>query len=171
MSTALERSHLPTRVTGSSWAWTRDVAVLGGATGWLAPGAVLSFTDPIALVGGLVGLATGASLGAMLPRLLEMMRGSLPIPLLLVAGVVGGALWGALVGAVTATVLGTATFAGFGAAAGALTAGLQFGWFWFPYTFQTVRRGRTWPVLAAACGMAPAIGWLAIATLSVLLSV
>ncbi len=43
-----------------------------------------------------------------------------------------------------------------------LAGALQFGLLWFPYTFQTVRRGRRWPLVVGAVLVTPVLGWAAV---------
>jgi len=159
-------------VVGEPRTWSRDLALVGFVTGFAAPAACFGwFVSPaFCVLAAPVGGAIGALLGRAMPGLLDRVRGRVPIALLLVIlGPVLGALWGGMTGlgaglaaqAWYALVGGTPALFGpelpvVGAAYGTAAGAVQLGWFWFPYTFQTVRRGRRWPVLAAAMLLAPA---------------
>jgi len=140
----------PRPITGSPLAWARDLALLGGGssfalsmlfTGMVPAGFPLAVGLVTGVTGGLVGLAT--------PAALDAVRGRLSLRVLGLLAPIAGALWGGAAGATAAAVSGTAAWP-LGLIAGAVAGGLQLGWFWLPYTVQTVRGGRTWPILVAA---------------------
>ena len=78
--------------------------------------------------------------------------------LLMMLGPLAGLLWGGMVGAVGFAASGLAIPLVLCAGCAALAGALQFGLFWFPYTFQTVRGARCWPVVLGACLLTPVIG-------------
>jgi hypothetical protein len=139
-----------TRVTGRPAAWARDMALVGGLTSAILP-TMLSGVSPsmFGLYAGIAGAITGALLGAAMPAVLDRARRHVPLWALLMAGPLVGCAWGALAGG-----LGSLPFSGDTLAlaliSGGIAGALQFGWWWFPYTFQTVRGGRTWPVMLAS---------------------
>lgn len=148
------------RRTGHPRQWSRDLGLIGGVTSLAAPSmAVVAGLAPIAYapIAGIIGASTGAAIGMVMPALLDLCRRRIPIPILWVLGVVLGGCWGAVVGLfaaalVTPQLLLVSVFA-------AMVGGaMQFGGVWFPYAFQTVRRGRTWPVVLSACLASPGIG-------------
>ena len=150
-------ADLPVRVTGRSLPWARDLALVAGASAGLAPLAIFGLGS-FALSATVVGVVSGGLIGLGAPRLLDAVRGRLPLTVLATLGLGIGALWGAGIGAVAGaaeqTILGPSTTTW----AAALIGAVQLGVFWFPYTFQTVLRGRTWPIVAATCGLAPLTG-------------
>ena len=137
------------RVAGRPLAWSRDMALVGGLTSGFAPFAAGSLAPsgyaPTALV---LWLVTGALLGLCMPALLEQVRGRVPLAGLLLLSPVAGFAWGALAGGLAGLPFGSSS-AILGFFCGGATGAVQLGWFWFPYTFQSVRRGRTWPVVAS----------------------
>lgn len=152
-------SLAPHPVTGHPLAWARDLALLGGgssaALSLLLVGMVpVGFAPAVAVTAGL----SGAALGLAMPTLLDAARGRVPLWLLAAAAPAVGGLWGGLAGAAAGLVVG-GTAPALGAVAGAVAGAGQLGWFWFPYTFQTVRGGRTWPLLALAAVALPVVAW------------
>ncbi len=156
--------QFPARVTGSPRRWALDFAIIGGVTSVLAP--LFAFGSPVfAVAAGFWGAATGMAIGRLLPETLERVRGRFPIPVLLALGVPIGAVWGGVTGALAGLTLGSADTALFGAMVASVAGAVQFGWLWFPYTFLTVLNRTTIPVVAAACVVAPTLGWLGIMAL------
>jgi hypothetical protein len=153
-------------VTGQPREWARDMAIVGGVTASLAPLPALTLGATAGFIGGtaLAGTLTGAALGAAMPGLLERVRGRLPLSILMVLGPVPGALWGGIVGAVGSVLSGVGTPLTLCVLCAAIAGAIQFGLFWFPYTFQTVRGARRWPVVLAACLATPIIGLLTVLT-------
>ncbi|MEL6348483.1 MAG: hypothetical protein AAFV53_35580 [Myxococcota bacterium] len=152
-------------VTGSPARWARDMAVIGGSASVSMPlmGALLVGL-PIGYVAaaGIAGAVTGGGVGALMPGLLERLRGRIPLAALLVGlGPIIGALWGAAVGVLAAPAVGAHMLP-----LSVLTAGiggaLQFGLWWFPYTFQTVRKAPVLPVVLMAAVSAPILGVLTV---------
>ena len=153
------------RVTGVPALWARDMAIVGGVTSGIAPMPALALGATAGFIGGtaVAGALTGAALGAMMPVALERLRGRLPLSVLMVLGPLPGALWGALVGTAGFYLSGiSSTPLVLCVGCAALAGAIQFGLFWFPYTFQTVRDGRRWPVVLGACLGAPLIGVLTV---------
>lgn len=152
----------PHPVTGSPLRWARDMALVGGGTSAFVP-ALVSGLAPAGYpwVAAAVGLGTGALLGLAMPTLLDLVRGKVPLPVLLLCSVGLGAAWGGVAGALAGVPFG-ANNAGLGLIAGSIAGAAQFGWWWFPYTFQTVRGGRTWPLLVAAAFALPVVSALSV---------
>lgn len=152
----------PHPVTGSPLRWARDMALVGGGTSAFVP-ALVSGLAPSGypLAAALVGAVTGALLGLAMPTLLDLVRGKVPLPLLLVGSLLLGAAWGGVAGAMAGVPFGAGN-AGLGLVAGSIAGAAQFGWWWFPYTFQTVRGGRTWPLLVAAVFTLPVVSALSV---------
>ena len=158
-------------VVGDTRTWSRDLALVGGVTGFAAPTAMFGWlvSPAFCVAAGPAGAAIGWALGRFIPWLLERVRGRVPIPvLLLLLGPALGAFWGGGTGLVAgllaelwyaSTGSEPALFAGtlpiLGASFGLVAGAVQLGWFWFPYTFQTVRRAPRWPVMALAMLLAP----------------
>ena len=158
-------------VTGQPQRWARDFALIGATTSAVAPTMAAAFGVSwlYALAAAIAGAGTGALLGAMMPALLDRVRGRVPLPLLAAVGPLLGALWGASVG-VLASVVHPDMLA-FSVLAASVGGAVQFGLFWFPYTFQTVRGARVWPVVLAACLCAPLAGVISIvSTISIAFS-
>ncbi|MFT5679110.1 MAG: hypothetical protein ACI8RZ_000014 [Myxococcota bacterium] len=153
------------QVTGRPAHWARDMAIVGGVTASLAPLPALALGATAAFIGGtaVTGAVTGAALGAVMPGVLERVRGRLPLPVLMVLGPIPGALWGGIVGAVGFALSGVGVPLALCVLCAALAGAVQFGLFWFPYTFQTVRGARRWPVVLGACAVTPMIGLLTVA--------
>lgn len=138
-------------------AWTRDLALIGAASALpLAPaGLPWSFT----LLSALVAAAGGALIGLTAPLLLHRRVRRVPLVLLMPAAFGLGGLWGSVTGVVVAALTSaswTATVPLF-ATAGAL----QLGWSWIPYCIGLARFRTTWPIVLAACALAPLVGWMA----------
>lgn len=153
-------------VTGEARDWARDMAIVGGVTASLAPLPALALGATVAFIGGtaVTGAVTGAALGAAMPGVLERLRGRLPLSVLMVLGPLPGALWGGTVGAVGFALSGVGTPLALCVLCAAIAGALQFGLFWFPYTFQTVRGAARWPVVLGACALTPLIGLLTVVT-------
>ena len=150
-------------VTGVPMVWARDFALIGGVTSLVAPLLGMGFGVSAAYVATATaaGAATGGALGAAMPTLLERVRGRVPLWVLALLGPVLGAAWGATVGATADVLSGTGMLQLSLITAG--TAGaVQLGLTWFPYTFQTVRGGRRWPVVLGAMFVAPLAAFISI---------
>lgn len=159
-------------LVGSPTRWARDWAIIGLASGALAPIGVGVLSSPLGLpfvlAAGLVGMLVGAAIGAAAPPVLERVRGKMPIAALLMLGLPIGAVWGALAGLAGGLATGdleTAVLTVFGAG---VAGAAQLGAAWFPYTFLSVLQRRTWPVVLLSVLAAPLLGWLAIVLLLVL---
>lgn len=151
-------------VTGSPSTWARDLAFVGGVSGIVAPGLVIA--DPLfSLTAGLAGALLGAMLGAMGAPALEWLRPRAPLWTLVLAAPIVGAGWGALSG-VAGGLVGGAAFGSeaplLGAIMGAGAGMVQLGWMFLPYMVATVLRLPRWPVLLAASGLTPMLGWIAV---------
>ena len=160
------------RITGRPLEWARDMALVGGITSATLP-ALLSNVAPtnFAIYAGIAGTLTGALFGALMPAALDRLRNRVPLWALLMAGPVIGCAWGGLAGALASLPFSSDTLR-LGVLAGAIAGGLQFGWWWFPYTFQTVRGRRTWPVMLTAAVVLPLIaGAVFFATMALVLGV
>lgn len=148
--TTAARTHpalLAPRVAGRPLAWARDMAFVGATTSAFAPWAAGNLAPSgYWQVSAVVGLVTGALLGLAMPALIDLVRGRVPLLLLVLGSVLLGAAWGGLTGGLAGLAFGGIS-AQLGVVAGAAAGGFQLGWFWFPYTFQSVRGGRTWPLL------------------------
>jgi hypothetical protein len=152
---------LPAPLTGAPATWSRDWAIVGGVTGYLAPaGAMFGATaHPWLVACTATFVLGGAILGQIVPRLLERSRGRVPLT---VVGVVLpptlvllGMLWAGLAAAWVGAPVGPA------AIFGAVAAGFQVGVFWLPYTVAAVLDRPRWPVVIAACMVAPLLGFVA----------
>jgi hypothetical protein len=143
------------RVGGSPAAWSRDLAIVVGATSAFAPAMAagqLFAGYPISAM--CIGAVTGAVLGAAMPALIDLVRGRVPLALVVAASLALGAVWGGLTGMLAGVPFGWDA-AALGLAAGGAAGAVQLGGFWFPYTFQSVRGGRTWPVVVGALLVLP----------------
>jgi hypothetical protein len=151
----------PHPITGSPTAWARDLALLGGGTSLLLSmvltGMVSSGAFPIWV--GLASAAAGGSVGMVTPWVLDAVRGRVPLFVMALLAPVAGAVWGGGAGAVAGSIVGGEN-ALLGLIAGAIAGGFQLGWWWFPYTVQTVRGGRTWLVMLGALAMLPVVAWV-----------
>lgn len=158
-------------VTGQAKDWARDMAIVGGVTAGLAPLPAIPLGATAGFIAGTAaaGLLTGAALGAAMPGVLEWVRGRLPIPVLMMLGPIPGAVWGGIVGGVGGALSTVGVPVGLCVVCAAIAGAMQFGLFWFPYTFQTVRGERRWPVVLAACLATPLIGLLTVFTTLTLL--
>jgi len=162
---------LRARVAGHPLRWSRDLAFVGATTSGFAP---LMVTDlaphGYAAISTLVGLLTGGALGVVMPAALDRVRGRVSLLMLLALAALTGLAWGGLTGALSGLPFGD-TNAFLGLCAGGVTGALQFGWLWFPYTFQSVRRCSTWPVIALSVVALPFVSAAGImATITVALS-
>ncbi|MBX2803198.1 MAG: hypothetical protein KTR31_36295 [Myxococcales bacterium] len=157
-------AELPARVTGRSVPWARDLAIVTGASAYLAPWLVWGAWS-MSTIAGVCGVLTGVAIGVTTPWLLERVRGRVPLPVLAALGFGVGAAWGAGVGAFVGimgpTLLGPTNTA----LAAAMIGSVQLGLFWFPYTFLTVLGRPTWPVVVASSALAPVVGWLVFSAL------
>lgn len=149
----------PHPITGRPTAWARDLALLGGVSSFalsmLFTGMVpAGFPAAVGLVTG----ATGALVGLATPAALDRLRGRVSLWVLALLAPLAGAAWGGAAGAAAASLSNSAPWP-LSLVAGALAGGLQLGWFWLPYTMQTVRGGRTWPVMVAAVFALPFVAW------------
>ncbi|MDG1479789.1 MAG: hypothetical protein P8R54_09365 [Myxococcota bacterium] len=148
-------------VTGEPRVWARDMAIVGGVTAFLAPMPALPLAT-MWFIGAttVTGAVTGAAFGAAMPGALEVLRRRLPLAALLAFGPIPGALWGGIVGALGFGLSGGVAPLAVCVLCAAIAGALQFGLFWFPYTFQTVRGAPRWPVVLGACVLTPLIGVL-----------
>ncbi|MBX2796921.1 MAG: hypothetical protein KTR31_04605 [Myxococcales bacterium] len=159
---------VPQRITGSPLRWGRDLAIVGAVTGFAAPAAVFGVaTGPFLMASILAGLGCGLILGAEMPAFLESARRRLSLGEIAVRCVAVGGGLGAFVGLVAAEAAGQ-IFLGSFAVAG-LAGALQFGWLWLPYTVLTVLERPTWPVVLAACLVAPVLGHAAVGITNLLI--
>lgn len=160
-------------VTGRPRVWARDMAIFGGVTCVAVPGILHTFAPDLYFVwAGLAGMLTGGVLGLVMPRALEALRGRVPIKVLVTLGFPIGAAWGALVGLLASAPYGfSGSVVALGVVCASLAGAVQFGWWWFPYTFQTVRGRRTWPLTVVAVLATPVLAWLAFAAAMFAMSV
>ena len=151
-------------VTGEPRVWARDMAIVGGVTAFLAPMPALPLAT-MWFIGAttVTGAVTGAALGAAMPGTLEFLRRRLSLAALVAIGPIPGALWGGIVGALGFALSGGVTPLAVCVLCAAIAGALQFGLFWFPYTFQTVRGAPRWSVVLGACVLTPLIGALTVA--------
>jgi hypothetical protein len=156
---------VPSRVTvtGDPSTWARDLAIVGGVTGFAAPALVIA--DPVfSLAAAVAGASLGLALGASVATALERLRTLVPLWMLICASPFVGLAWGGAKGFLAGLVGGSA-FGSEAPALGLLLGGLagmvQLGWFFLPYTVLAVTRGPRWPVVLAAFGVAPMLGWVA----------
>jgi len=161
-------------VLGTAHQWRRDFSLLGALIGGLAPAIMWTVPwlgVPLSLAGAALGALTGARFGLLLRSQTNTLRGSLPIPAMMLYLPLLGGLWGGLV----AGTAGALTAGSFALLAGELTAALAIGAYggalsavvgamvgaavvgllWFPYAFLSVMRQRRWPVFVGAAVMAP----------------
>lgn len=150
----------PSSSVGRAVAWSRDMAIVGAATSFLAVYGLDSSFRPSMLVVAAIGAAVGGVFGLVFRRLvLAWLR--LPILAWIPISLVLGGLWGGTVASIGGLLLargGTFVLAGFGATAGAL----QLGWFWLPYAVRSGRGKSTWPVVTAAILVGSVIGYAAL---------
>ncbi|MCB9684038.1 MAG: hypothetical protein H6735_03220 [Alphaproteobacteria bacterium] len=153
-------------LVGPPTRWARDWALIGLASGALAPIGLGMWSNPagIAFVvaAGLVGMIVGAAIGGFAPAVLERVRGRWPIPALLMLGLPIGAVWGALAGLAGGLAVGDPSFLVYSVFGAAIAGAAQLGATWFPYTFLSVLQRRTWPVVLLSVLAAPLLGWLAV---------
>lgn len=138
------------RLTGRPRVWARDMALMGGLSSALVPTLLVVFVPwPYPLIAGALGLGSGAVLGAGMPAFLNWVRRFAPPWGLLLASPFLGLVWGGGTGALAGLAFGT-NAAMLGLVAGGIAGAVQLTLWWFPYTFQTVRGARTWPVTLAS---------------------
>ena len=154
-------------VTGQPQVWARDMAIVGGVTSLLAPlpAIALGSNAPFIVITAVTGCLTGAALGTAMPGLLERVRGRVPLAVLMALGPLPGAVWGGVVGTMGGAFSGVMVPMWLCMIAASLAGAIQFGLFWFPYTFQTVRGARCWPVVLGACLATPIIGLITVMTI------
>jgi hypothetical protein len=143
---------------GSAGQWSRDLAIVGGGTSFLAiffvergMGGGLGATFMFAATG--FGALIGALFGLALRRLLlAWLR--LPIVAWMPISLLLGGLWGSAVGALAMLVAegGRAqlSLTALSAVVAGIAGALQLGWFWLPYAVRSGRGKSTWPVVVAA---------------------
>jgi len=155
---------------GERRSWVRDLTIIGGVSGALAPAAVGFLMPGYVLLAGAFGAGSGAVVGHLAASMLTKERvRRLPVAGLLVGGVGLGALWGALTGFGAALGLGAFAHGGGGvllalsALLASVAGAIQLGWFWLPYAILRARGRRTWPLVVVASLLAPALGWAALA--------
>ncbi len=160
---------------GERRTWVRDLTIIGGLSGALAPAAVGMMPPGYVFLAGLFGAGSGAVVGWLASSMLSSARvRRWPVAGLLVGGIGLGALWGAMTGLGAA--LGLGPFGGGGLALlflsallAAVAGALQLGWFWLPYAILRARGGRTWPLVLFASLLAPGLGWAALGAFSLVL--
>ncbi|MCB9695384.1 MAG: hypothetical protein H6738_01200 [Alphaproteobacteria bacterium] len=159
-------------LAGPPTRWARDWALIGLASGALAPIGLGMLSSPggqaFVVAAGLVGMMVGGLIGALAPAALERVRGRLPIPALLMLGLPLGAIWGALAGLAGGLAVGDSNFLDFAVFGAAVAGAAQLGATWFPYTFLSVLQRRTWPVVLLSVLAAPLLGWVGVILLVVL---
>lgn len=143
------------RRTGSPLAWARDLGLIGGVTSYVLP-SMMGPIPPAGFAGwaGGLGALGGVLLGLAAPALLDLVRGRVAIRWLVLLAPLVGAAWGGSAGALA----GLLTDPGseiLGLLAGGIAGAMQLGVWWFPYTFQTVRGARSWPVVVGALVVSP----------------
>jgi hypothetical protein len=147
------------RIPGSPARWARDGALFGTITCVVVPGCLVGIVGlPYVAAAGALGAVTGGLLGLAAPTLLDALRGQLPLALMLSLAPVFGAAWGGAVALVAGLAVDHPMW-WLGLVSGGVAGAVQVGLWWFPYTFQSVRRGRTWPVLVGAAFTAPVVAW------------
>lgn len=153
----------PHPVTGAPLRWSRDMGLVGGTTSAFIPVLVRDVV-PVGypLAAALAGAVTGAALGLAMPALLDRVRGRVPFTLLVPGSIALGSIWGGGSGALAGAPF-DATHVLLGLIAGSIAGGAQFGWWWFPYTVQTVRGASTWPLLVAAFAALPLVALASVA--------
>ncbi len=151
---------LPTRITGSPVRWGADLAVVGAVTGASVPAALLGAASISVVPSAIAGLGCGLLLGVLFPNFLDSARLRVPLDSIGLRAVGAGAGFGALVGLSTAVIVGDIPLAAF--FVGGLVGALQIGWLWLPYTMLTVLGRPRWPVVLAACVVAPVLGPMAV---------
>ncbi|HHO53888.1 MAG TPA: hypothetical protein ENK18_24205 [Deltaproteobacteria bacterium] len=159
MSTLVQSPRLPlaTSLTGSPLRWGRDLAIVGGMTGFAAPAGVYGLSlEPFTLTALTTGLVCGMLLGIEMPAFLESARRRVSLTGIAVRCVAVGAAVGAFIGFVAAQAAGEIFLAPFVLAG--IAGALQLGWLWLPYTVLTVLERPTWPVVLGACVVAPLLG-------------
>lgn len=147
--------------------WALHFALVGGASGYLAPELVSEGFLPsgYVLTTGVSGALVGGALGALLPMLI-LRLGQIPLGLLLLIGPAVGATWGGLTGAfggaqliVTHHML-SLDLAVLSVVVAAAAGALQFGWLWLPYTFLQTRRKSPSMALWGLVVVAMAMPWV-----------
>lgn len=152
---------------GGAAAWSRDLAIVGASTSFLALFALDWRVHADVVGAGLVGGVVGALFGVVLRRLLlawlhRPIVAWIPISLIL------GAILGGTIGVVTSLVVpdpvGRVFRIGWHAAGmfGALAGALQLSWFWLPYAVRAGRGKSTWPIVTAAVVIGGALGYAAL---------
>lgn len=149
---------------GSPASWALHFALIGGASGFLAPYLMSQGFLPEAYLTttGIGGAAVGAALGALLPTLL-LRLGTIPLGLLLLIGPAVGAIWGGLTGALGGAQLIAShhmlsvDLAVLSVMLASFAGALQFGWLWLPYTLLRARPTRANAPLWALVGIAMAM--------------
>lgn len=155
-----DRSPLPLDSRFRKWPWVRDFALVGAATGFLAPYAVirsLEYSGFASAGGG----ASGALLGAFSVWLFSRVGRGWSKIVLVPLGLALGALWGGAAGLATGLSdhgewLPLSVM--FGGCAGAL----QLGWFWLAYAVRRVNCRSTIAVVVTATVLSGSLGWVAI---------
>lgn len=141
---------LAARRTGSPLTWGRDLALIGGVSSFVLPSMMVGPLVPAAFPwwAAAAGAGTGLLLGLAAPALLDLVRGRVPLLVLVLLAPLVGAAWGGLSGSLAGAAVGGDS-ALLGLLAGSTAGAVQLGIWWFPYTFQTVLQRRRWPVVLA----------------------
>jgi hypothetical protein len=154
---------------GSHTSWARDFALVGAASSLLTP-TLFSFGHlPLTYIAltGASGAALGALVGGVSQRLLLRQLSAVPFFVLLLIGPVVGLVWGATTGLFGALglhstgMLSVREFWWVSMAAGGISGGLQFSWFWLPYTLRK-SKGKGTKLLVATAMLLPAVGFAAL---------
>ena len=151
----------PASTLGRAAAWSRDMAIVGAATSFLAGYGVERHLRPGMLVAAGTGGVVGALFGLVFRRML-LSRLHLRVVQWIPISLFLGAVFGGTVGLVTQLVLPDSAPPLFLAVFGAVAGALQLSWFWLPYTVRAGRGKSTWPVVVAAVVIGGAIGYAAL---------
>jgi hypothetical protein len=149
---------------GRAAAWSRDMAIVGATTSFLAGYGLERHLRAGMVVAAGVGGVVGSLFGIAFRRIL-LARLHLPIVTWIPISLVLGAVFGGTIGLVTPLVMGDVESMGILAFFGACAGALQLSWFWLPYALRAGRGKSTWPVVVAAVVVATVIGYAALWTM------
>jgi hypothetical protein len=152
MGSTQERTTL-----GRPAAWSRDMAIVGATTAFLAVHAIDNHLRTSMLVAAATSAMIGAVLGTSFRRLL-LSGLRLPLVAWVPVGVILGALWGGSAGLLGAALTRGARQVVIPAAFGAIAGALQLSWFWLSYAVRAGRGKRTWPLVLAAAVLGAGVG-------------